>query len=293
MAPGRGYAVIGATPWLLSPAKINLFLHINRRREDGYHELQTVFQLLDYGDRMRVKLREDDCINLHCANFDLEQHENLIDRAATLLRHHCSEKRGADIWLEKKLPVGGGLGGGSSNAATALLALNHVWGLGLGLPSLAKLGLQLGADVPVFVLGRSAWAEGIGEIIEPVAIEPTYYLILKPQCEVSTAQIFSHQELTRNTSRIRIAPFFEQGGRNDCEPIVTTLYPEVGAALKWLARYSPARLTGTGACVFARFQSLSQAEEVLTVLPEEFKGFVARGIDESPVHKALKLAKAN
>jgi 4-diphosphocytidyl-2-C-methyl-D-erythritol kinase len=206
-----------------------------------------------------------------------------------LLQAQKSNQLGIDIVLEKVLPMGGGIGGGSSNAATTLLALNQLWDCGLDMDQLAELGLQLGADVPVFVRGHSAFAEGIGEQLQAVEIPTYYYLVIKPACHVSTPEIFSDKQLTRNTSAITIAAVFEQGYRNDCEPVVRKLYPEVSQALDWLQQHSPARLTGTGACIFARFDSQSAAEQILSKLPTELQGFVAKGVNTSPTHQALNL----
>ena len=275
---------------LPSPAKINLMLHINGQRDDGYHLLQTVFQLLDYGDQLTFKRRNDAELTLSPAIPDVNHDDNLIIRAARLLQNHQTKARsqGVDIQLEKILPMGGGIGGGSSNAATTLLALNHLWQLGLSKRQLAELGLQLGADVPVFVEGHSAWAEGVGERLQAIDIVETWYLLVKPQCHVSTAQIFSHKQLTRNTTPITIAAFFEQGGSNDCQAVVRQLYPEVDSALKWLEQHAQkVSLTGTGACVFAGFPDQASAEAVLKKLPKQFQGFVAKGVNQSPTHKVL------
>lgn len=278
---------------LLSPAKLNLMLHITGRMNNGYHQLQTIFQLLDYGDTLHFNAREDSAINLTPAIAGVTNDDNLIIKAARLLQAHCTEPRGADIQLEKILPMGGGIGGGSSNAATTLLALNSLWDLHLSLTQLAEIGLSLGADVPVFVKGRSAWAEGIGEQLQAIDIPATCYLVLKPDCEVSTAEIFSHKQLTRNTSPITIAAFFEKGGQNDCEPVVRQLYPQVDSALKWLNSHTdsenPARLTGTGCCVFARFSDSLSAQKTLQQLPKGLSGFIAKGVDISPTHTALNL----
>jgi len=276
---------------LLSPAKLNLFLHITGRRADGYHELQTLFQLLNIGDEMSFSLPDNGAITLTTNGLNIPNQNNLIFRAAALLKHHTQSALGARIHIDKILPQGGGLGGGSSNAATTLLALNRLWNSKLGLKELAKLGLQLGADVPVFVHGFTAWAEGVGEKLQTLESKANsvecWYLIVRPNCEVSTGQIFSHQQLTRNTSPITIAAFFEQGGHNDCEPIVRRLYPQVEAALNWLSNYSPAQLTGTGACVFAGFLAEQEAKQVLRELPVDMKAYIAKGIAVSPVHSAL------
>lgn len=273
---------------LTSPAKLNLFLHVTGRRADGYHTLQTLFQLLDYGDTLHFA--DSPTLSLTPELAGVAPADNLIMRAARLLQRATGCNRGAAITLDKRLPMGGGIGGGSSNAATALLALNKLWDLRLSLAELATLGLQLGADVPVFVRGRSAWAEGVGEHLEPVDLPARNYLILVPPCQVSTALIFSQQALTRNSSAITIAAFLREGGRNDCEAVVRQLYPEVAFALDWLSNFAPARMTGTGACVFASFAERGAANAVLQQLPAGYTGFVAQGVNLSPVHRTLGLA---
>ena len=276
---------------LPAPAKINLFLHIVGRRPDGYHELQTAFQFLDYSDTLHFRLRDDAEIRLTPALPGVDVQQNLIWRAVDTLRRHLGRPLpGVDIACEKRIPMGGGLGGGSSNAATTLLAMNHLWQGGLDLDTLAGLGLELGADVPVFVRGHAAWAEGVGEQLTDIEPETAWYLILKPECDISTGLIFSHEGLTRNSPRIKIAPAFEGDGehlRNDCEAIVTRLYPEVEDAMNWLRRFAPVRLTGTGACIFGRFPTKSRALSVLAQKPSGIKGFVARSRNLSPLHAKL------
>jgi 4-diphosphocytidyl-2-C-methyl-D-erythritol kinase len=273
---------------LPAPAKLNLFLHITGQREDGYHLLQTVFQLLDYGDELSFSLRDDDQIILHCDTPELESDDNLVLRAARLLCEHCNSCQGVDIELTKRIPTGAGLGGGSSDAATTLIALNHLWQCGLSREQLQTLGLRLGADVPVFVNGTSAWAEGIGEHLTPITLPTLYYLVLTPACHVATSRIFSHQELTRDTKAIRMAAFLAGQSRNDCEMLVRKLYPEVDATTKWLNQFAPARMTGTGSSVFASFDDEASAREVLAKLPTEkhgplknISGFVAKAVNES------------
>ncbi|MFT6101875.1 MAG: 4-diphosphocytidyl-2-C-methyl-D-erythritol kinase [Granulosicoccus sp.] len=277
---------------LPSPAKLNLFLHITGRREDGYHNLQTVFQLINYGDELNVSLRDDSQFRLHHDMLGLPSNDNLIIKAAKLLSEYCQKHskptRGANISLTKRLPIGGGLGGGSSNAATTLLALNHLWGANLSTDELSTLGLTLGADVPVFVRGHSAWGEGIGEKLLSIELPESWYLVIKPDCHVATAKIFSNQELTRDTAAITVATFFEQGGLNDCENVVCQHYPEVKKALQWLNKHGDARLTGTGACVFARFANQQKAQAVLNNTPTEWKCFIAAGINHSPLHHLLR-----
>ena len=280
----------------LAPAKLNLFLHITGRRADGYHELQTLFQLLDYGDELRFEPRADEHIHLHCNQADLGGPDNLVLRAARLLRAQTPDPLpGVDIWLHKRIPAGAGLGGGSSDAATTLVALNQLWQLGLSAVELARLGVTLGADVPVFVAGRTAWAEGIGEKLTPVNLPERWYVVLTPDCQVSTARIFSHEQLTRDSKAIRIAAFLAERSRNDCEALVRNLYPPVDATLEWLAHHAPARMTGTGSSVFAAFDDEAEARAVLKQLPDMpaehtlagLKGFVARGINHSDLSQVV------
>ncbi len=276
---------------LPSPAKLNLFLHILGRRDDGYHELQTLFQFLDYGDEITVSPRTDGNITLADSLPGVADEDNLIYRAARLLASMTTTPvPGATIKLRKRLPMGGGLGGGSSNAATTLLALNHLWGLQMSLTQLAELGLTLGADVPVFVHGHAAWGEGVGEKLTPANPEEDWFVVLKPNCDISTREIFSEQRLTRDTPRITIAPAFEGDAsryRNDCEDVVRRLYPEVNQGLEWLAQFGPARLTGTGACIFGRFPTESRARNIWVSKPSGINGFVAKGVNISPLHKKL------
>ncbi|MYE99532.1 MAG: 4-(cytidine 5'-diphospho)-2-C-methyl-D-erythritol kinase [Gammaproteobacteria bacterium] len=268
---------------LLAPAKLNLFLHVTGRRADGYHELQTLFQLLDYGDRLRFESREDGVISLHVKDTlrgrDLPLENNLILRAASELARISGCKAGATIALDKRLPIGGGLGGGSSNAAAGMLALNELWGLGLSVDELCRIGVGLGADVPVFVRGRSAWGEGIGEMLEPVALPDQWYLVVTPPCEVSTAAVFNDENLTRNSAKIRIADFLAGRCRNDCEPVTRRLYPPVAEALSWLGRFGEARMSGTGASVFIPLANEAAGREFLTGLPAGWSGFVAKGVE--------------
>jgi len=273
---------------LPAPAKLNLMLHITGRRGDGYHLLQTVFQLLNTGDTVTISTNGSGTLQVNCPALPIPQEQNLAWRAARLLQQHCNSRLGATIDIDKQLPTGGGVGGGSSNAATVLLGLNKLWQLNLPLPELATLGLQLGADVPVFVYGHSAWGEGIGEILEPIELPQRHYLVLAPNCSISTAEVFSHRQLTRHTSPITIAAFFEGAGRNDCESVVRQLHSEVDNALIWLNKFSRAQLTGTGACIFAAFESEREAEAIYQQLPQEWRGFVAAGISQSPVHGLLE-----
>jgi 4-diphosphocytidyl-2-C-methyl-D-erythritol kinase len=276
------------TVTLPAPAKLNLFLHITGRRADGYHLLQTVFQILDYGDELTFETSSDGKLTLTCNQSALISPDNLALRAAQLLQQHCHSRHGARIHLNKRLPLGGGLGGGSSDAATTLVALNQLWGCGLEIDQLACLGLQLGADVPVFVSGRSAWAEGVGERLLSLDLPDANYVVLTPACHVSTPQIFSHPELTRNTSAIKIPGFPVKGSKNDCEQVAVLLYPEIREALQWLSQFGEARMTGTGASVFASFDNALEADVVLQQKPVSMSGFVAKGVNVSPLHKALQ-----
>ena len=271
-----------------SPAKLNLMLHIIGQRPDGYHLLQTVFQLLDFGDTLCFKPRDDGKIVHTNPLPGVPAESDLTVRAARLLQQtsHCS--LGVEIHIDKHLPMGGGLGGGSSNAATTLVALNQLWQTELGNESLAKLGLQLGADIPVFIKGRTAWAEGIGEKLTPLDLGQPWFLVLIPQCHVATANIFAAPDLTRNTPRITIRDFLAGRGHNDCLPVVRRQYPEVATALEWLDQFAEARLTGTGACIYAVFERETDALEVLQQLPSGLEGFVSRGVNRSPLLDAAK-----
>lgn len=283
---------MSATLTLPAPAKLNLFLHITGRRDDGYHLLQTAFQLLDYGDRLTLRRRADGQLRLHGTLPGVPAEDNLVLRAARRLQQCAPPGAGADLWLTKRLPAGGGLGGGSSNAASTLLGLNRLWQLDLDLATLARLGLELGADVPVFVHGRSAWAEGIGEQLHPIELPARWYLVVIPPCRIATAEVFRQEGLTRSSPELKMRASLDRvidsSLRNDCQEVVCQLYPEVGEALAWLEDYGPARLTGTGACVFASFDGEHEAENVLQLLPVEWRGFVARGVSISPVHRALE-----
>jgi 4-diphosphocytidyl-2-C-methyl-D-erythritol kinase len=267
-----------------APAKLNLFLHVVGRRADGYHLLQTVFRFLDHGDRLRIRVRDDGVIRRVNPLPGVPPEQDLAARAARLLQQAGGTRLGADIEIDKRLPVGGGLGGGSSDAATALLALNRLWRLELPRARLMELGLALGADVPVFVFGESAFGEGVGERLTRIHLPPAWYLVLVPQVSVSTAEIFSAADLTRNTNPIKMSPFSIDQGRNDLEPVVRRKYPEVDRAMSWLAGHAGARLTGSGACVFASFDDEREARRILQARPDGIGGFVARGLDVHPLH---------
>ena len=270
------------------PAKLNLFLYINGKRPDGYHELQTLFQFLDFGDWLHIKVRDDSKINLISSIADLKVEDNLIYRAATLLQQHTNTPLGADLELDKILPIGGGVGGGSSNAATALVALNYLWKTGLTTEELAKLGLMLGADVPIFVHGKAAFAEGVGEQITYCEAPEKWYLVLKPNVSISTAVVFSDPDLPRNTPKKPLQQLLQEKYANDCEKVVRDHYSEVEELLNWLVEYAPARLTGTGACVFAEFNDEQSAQLVLQAKPKNCFGFVAKGLNLSPLHAMLQ-----
>lgn len=277
---------------LPSPAKLNLFLHIVGKRPDGYHELQTLFQFLDYGDDITFTLTpEQPDIRLAESIPGVPDDDNLIIRAARALAKRAGRTLpGVIISIEKRLPMGGGLGGGSSNAATTLVGLNHLWQLHLSEDELAETGLELGADVPVFVRGRAAFGEGVGEKLTPAEPPEDWFLVLKPDCDINTGKIFSQKGLTRDTPKITIRPAFEGDAsryRNDCEDIVRNLYPEVDQSLKWLSQFGPARLTGTGACIFGRFPTESAARFIWESKPSGITGFVAKGVNYSPLHQKL------
>jgi 4-diphosphocytidyl-2-C-methyl-D-erythritol kinase len=272
---------------LPAPAKLNLFLHITGRRADGYHELQTVFQLLDYGDTLSFTLLPEPQLQFSCSEPALAGSDNLVLRAARLLQASATVNPGCRIHLQKRIPAGGGLGGGSSDAATTLLALNQLWQCGLPATTLHAIGLQLGADVPVFLYGHSAWAEGVGEQLQAISLPEDWFVVLTPPCQVATGRIFSHPALTRNSAPLRMPAFPFLGSKNDCESVTCQLYPEVRTALDWLGSQAEARMTGTGASVFARFTSQELASAVLARKPADLAGFVARGVTLSPLHRQL------
>jgi len=275
-----------------APAKLNLFLHLVGRRPDGYHNLQTVFQFLDYADELDFQVREDAHISL-CSNYDhIAPEQDLIVRAARKLQESTGCGQGAVITIRKRLPFGGGLGGGSSNAATTLVALNQLWGLRLETERLAALGLQLGADVPVFVRGRAAWAEGVGEFLTPIDLPEPWFFVANPGITVSTGAIFNAPDLTRTTPAITIRDFLTGAAvHNDCEPVVRRTHPEVDKLLNWMEDFATVRMTGTGACCFSAYASRMQAEAALAALPEPWWGFVACGRNRSPLQDKLEQAR--
>ncbi len=271
-----------------APAKLNLFLHVTGRRADGYHDLQTVFQLIDLCDAIAISVREDGRIERPDGPVGVDPESDLTVRAARALQKASGSPLGATLRVQKRIPMGGGLGGGSSDAATVLLALNDVWRCGLSIDALAKLGLPLGADVPVFVRGSSAWGEGVGENLQPIDLPETWYVVIHPGVHVGTKDVFQSPELTRNSPIITMRAFQESGGRNDCEPVVRERFPAVAQALDWLAQFAPARLTGTGSCIFAPCASAIDAERIAARVPERWTSYVARGLNVSPVHELLR-----
>ncbi|MEP7246014.1 MAG: 4-(cytidine 5'-diphospho)-2-C-methyl-D-erythritol kinase [Gammaproteobacteria bacterium] len=290
-ADGKPAQQAGAETHWPAPAKLNLFLHITGRRPDGYHDLQTLFQLIDLNDDIGITLRDDGQIERTAGPADVPAEKDLVIRAARALQKATGTSFGASLQVRKRIPMGGGLGGGSSDAATTLLALNHLWGCNLPLEALAGIGITLGADVPVFVYGSSAWAEGRGEILTPVELPERWFLVIHPRVHVSTAEVFQAPELTRNSPLITIRAAFQSDylarGRNDFESIVRARFCEVAEALDWLARFSPARLTGTGACLFAEFARAIDAERVAAQVPDRWMSFVCRALNASPVHERL------
>ncbi len=266
-----------------APAKLNLMLRVVGRRADGYHLLQTVFRFIEQGDVVRLRVRRDGVIARLRSLPEVAEADDLTVRAAQVLQAATGTRLGADIDLEKRLPMGGGLGGGSSDAATVLLALNHLWQTGLSRKRLQALALPLGADVPVFVYGQSAVAEGVGEELSPLALPPAWYLVLVPPVAVLTADVFRHPELKRDSGKVKIQGFSVPRG-NDLEPVVCREYPEVARHLAWLNQYGEAQMTGSGACVFAAFADQEAARGALTACPATMRGFVARGLDVHPLH---------
>ncbi|GIB69958.1 4-(cytidine 5'-diphospho)-2-C-methyl-D-erythritol kinase [Vibrio cholerae] len=276
----------GTTVWP-SPAKLNLFLYITGRRANGYHDLQTLFQFLDHGDELTITANSSGNITLSPALADVALEDNLIYKAAMALKNAAQSPLGADIQLHKVLPMGGGIGGGSSNAATTLVALNYLWQTGLSDDQLAEIGLALGADVPVFTRGFAAFAEGVGEELSAVEPEEKWYLVVRPAVSIATKDIFTHPQLMRNTPKRDLASLLTAPYENDCEKIVRSLYLEVDKQLSWLLQYAPSRLTGTGSCVFAEFSSRKDAQAVFAQLSDNVLAFVAQGRNVSPLRKTL------
>ncbi len=275
---------------LPAPAKLNLFLHITGRRADGYHNLQTLFRMLDVGDELNFQADSSGLIRFSCSDISIGGDDNLVVRAAKMLQPFAAEGAGVRIHLDKRTPMGGGLGGGSSDAATTLHALNQLWRLGLSTQQLADIGLKLGADVPVFVHGQTAFAEGVGEQLQPVALPDCWYLVVTPDAHVSTAAVFTHPDLIRDSKPLTLADLMTSPWRNDCQPLVERLCPQVAITLRWLVEYAPSRMTGTGASVFAEFADELSARRALADLPANCRGFVARGLNQSPLLTALRHA---
>ena len=266
-----------------APAKLNLFLHVVGRRDDGYHLLQTLFRFIDFGDTLHFILREDNQVLRTTKLEGVPQEQDLCVRAARLLQKKCDCSLGVEIAIEKRIPMGGGLGGGSSDAATTLLALNRLWGLNLSRNELMEIGLLLGADVPVFVFGENAFAEGVGELLQAYPLPKAWYVVLFPPVHVATANIFSQPELTRNTISFTIRALPVAQLKNDLQPVVCSMHSEVEEHLVWLRQFAPARMTGSGACVFAEFSSEEQAQEVISKLPADMRGIIACGLMEHPL----------
>jgi 4-diphosphocytidyl-2-C-methyl-D-erythritol kinase len=283
-----------------APAKLNLFLHVTGRRADGYHLLQSVFQLIDRGDLLHFHLRDDEAIRRTTVVPGVPEHSDLIVRAATLLQAVAPRKnangipRGVDIAIDKRLPMGGGLGGGSSDAATTLIALNHLWQTGLTRAELMTLGLKLGADVPFFLFGRNAFAEGVGEELAPVETPDCWYLVIEPGVSVPTAAIFGSKQLTRNTKPVKITDFSEalkesrNFGKNDLQVVAAELFPPVAEALEWLGQHGNAKMTGSGACVFCPFEQEREIDEILQAVPVRWKAWKAKALTEHPLAHLLQ-----
>ncbi len=307
--PGLSGIPTGPSKTWLAPAKLNLFLHIIGRRADGYHLLQTVFQFIDFYDRLQFTVREDGTISRQAQLTDIDEESDLTIKAAKLLQGAAKTSLGATIQIEKNIPMGAGLGGGSSDAATTLIALNSLWQLKFSVGQLAALGLELGADVPVFVRGHAAWAEGVGEQLTDIDLPEPWYLVIVPPCHVSTGEIFNTAELTRDAAPIKIRDFLAARRKQDFtgfgfantkfedtefgntfEPVVRSLYPEINKVFGWLADYAQPRLTGTGACIFAEFESEQLAENIARRLPTQWHGFVAKGVNVSPLHKQASIS---
>ena len=266
-----------------APAKLNLMLRVTGRRADGYHLLQTVFRFIDFGDTLRIVLRTDAVIRRNTDVAGVPEADDLTLRAARLLQSASGTRLGADITLEKRLPIGGGLGGGSSDAATTLIVLNRLWNLNWPRARLQALALQLGSDVPLFVFGESAVGEGVGEKLAPLALYQAWYLVLIPPVSVATARVFQDPDLIRDSNPIKIPPFSPGAAQNDLEPVVCRHYPEVAQHLAWLRQFGSAHMTGSGGCVFAEFAAETEARRLLLRIPETMHGVVARGLDCHPL----------
>ncbi len=282
-------STLDSTWHLPAPAKLNLFLHITGVRDDGYHNLQTIFQLLDYSDEVTLKRRLDGVINRVSGLASVEPEDDLIVKAARALQKHTGTNYGVDLGVSKVLPIGGGIGGGSSDAATTLLGLNQLWQCNVPQQELLSIARSIGADVPVFVNGHSAWAEGIGEDLTPLELPEKWYIVIHPNVFISTEKLFSSKLLTRNKTVLRMRIFPTADNENVFESVVRNEYPEVEKSLQWLSKFAPARMTGTGSCVFASFESKQQAVAVMQQLPRKWVAFVAKAVNNSPLLDALKL----
>lgn len=272
-----------------APAKLNLFLHITGQRENGYHDLQSTFQLLDFGDTLSFEVNTSGKISIDADTNDIPLEENIIYKAAKLLQSYSKGLQGCHVCLKKVLPMGGGLGGGSSNAATTLVALNQLWDLGLSQAELQTIGLKLGADVPIFVFGQNAFAEGVGEQLSAISLPEQYFLVVNPGVHVSTQEIFQHPDLPRNTATLSKENYTFSETHNDCQKLVCERYPDIAKTLGWLLEYAPSRMTGTGACLFSVYNTHEAALETLKKLPNGCTGFVAKGVNKSPLLEKLQL----
>lgn len=268
-----------------APAKLNLFLHVVGRRPDGYHLLQTLFHFVGHGDSLRFVQRHVDDVTMACPLPGVPPDSDLTVRAARLLKAETGCRHGVEIALQKRLPMGGGLGGGSSDAATVLLALNHLWQLGLPRQRLQEIGLTLGADVPVFIFGQNAFAEGVGEALQPVGLSPKWYVVLEPPVQVPTVAIFKDPDLRRDTPPMHASEWRPGVGGNDLQPVALRQFPEIARCLDWLGQFGEARMTGSGACVFAEFAGEDEARDVLARLPAGMRGWMAPGLNEHPLRE--------
>jgi 4-diphosphocytidyl-2-C-methyl-D-erythritol kinase len=266
-----------------APAKLNLFLHITGQRQDGYHLLQTVFQFIQLIDVIDFTILESGLVRRSSISLKIDEHDDLVIKAAQKIKKRSGSKLGVDISVKKNIPIGGGLGGGSSDAATTLVALNELWQTGLSIDELSEIGLSLGADIPFFINGNAAWAEGVGDKLTPINLDECFYLVIYPNCSISTKAVFEASDLTRNTPRITIRDFRDGNGKNDCESYVRNHYHDVTEALDWLGEYASSKLTGTGACLFAQFSDENEANEVKYKLPTKWQGYVVKGINKSPL----------
>jgi 4-diphosphocytidyl-2-C-methyl-D-erythritol kinase len=270
-----------------APAKLNLFLHVLGRREDGYHNIQTAFQIIDLHDNLSVTVNTSGNITIETRNASIDENNNLVYKAASILKQHTSLAAGCHIQLEKNIPIGAGLGGGSSDAASTLLTLNKLWDIHLSTDQLCKIGAQLGADIPVFIHGHSAFAEGIGDIFTSLSLPQKYYVVINPKCQINTKMIYQHPELPRNSRKINPEKYHIGMGYNDFETLAGQLEPEILAALNWLNQYAPARLTGSGACIFAPFDHLADATNAAAQTPSRWQAFTTKGLNHAPTRPSV------